>query len=63
MSAAISMMAGFYSTTGQQIGIALNGYLYIPYAKGGIVMQDSSGANWLLQIATDGSLTTDAFTP
>lgn len=56
------LIAGFYATGGQQIGISLNAFFYIPFQQGGIVMQDSSGARWVLQIATDGSLTTDPFT-
>lgn len=52
------LIAGFYASGGQQIGIALNGYLYIPSSQGGIVMQDASGALWLLTIDTSGRLNT-----
>lgn len=57
-----SIVAGFYSSTGQEIGLAVNGFLYIPWGQGGIVLQDSAGALHLLQMGTDGRLTSVVIT-
>ncbi len=63
MSSGDGLISGFYATTGGQVGIAINAFLFIPFPQGGIIMQDSAGAYWLLQIATDGSLSTTSYTP
>ncbi len=51
-----NLIGQFISSQGQILGLILNGFTLIPYNHGGIVMQDSSGALWLLQIGTDGRL-------
>lgn len=56
------LISGFYSTGGTLLGVTITGYVFVPYTQGGIVMQDSSGALWLLQVGTDGRLSADTFT-
>lgn len=55
-----SMLAGFYSGTGQQIGVTIGGFAVIPFSSGngGLIMQDSNAVYWLLTIGTDGRLST-----
>ncbi len=55
---AIDLITGFIGPNGAPLGIVLNGFTKIPYNQGGIVMEDSTGALWLLQIGTDGRLQT-----
>lgn len=56
------LITSLISSSGTIIGTTLLGFVYIPYNQGGILMQDSSGALWLLQINTDGSLSTSQVT-
>ena len=59
---AIDLISGFIGSNGAPLGVTLNGFTFIPFNQGGIVMQDSSGALWLLQMNTDGSLLTSQVT-
>ena len=58
MSVTLSLFAALIDSSGVQIGYTLNGFMLMPYssAQTGIMMQDSAGVYWLLQINTDGSL-------
>lgn len=58
------LISGFPSTGGIVIGVTISGFVYIPWAsgQGGIVMGDSAGNLWLLQIGTDGRLSTAQIT-
>jgi hypothetical protein len=56
---AMGGMAGPLYSGGINIGSTLNGFVYIPFSLAcGIIMQDANGVNWLLQIGTDGRLST-----
>lgn len=59
-----SMLSGFYSGTGQQIGLTVGGFCVIPFSSGngGLIMQDSSLNLWLLTVDTSGRLQTQQVT-
>lgn len=56
MSITLEFFSGLIDSSGVRVGYNVNGLLFIPYNGGGIIMEDSAGAKWLLQINTDGSL-------
>ena len=51
-----SFIVELIGSNGAPIGIMVNGYLFIPNAGGGFILQDSAGVNWLLTIKTNGAL-------
>lgn len=51
------LITGLYSTTGQIIGLTIQGYVLIQPGQG-ILMQDANLAYWMIQIGTDGRLST-----
>lgn len=57
------LIGPFYDSGGILVGVAVNGMVVIPNnLAAGIAMQDSSGAWWVLQIGTDGRLSTTPVT-
>lgn len=57
------LIAGFYDTTGVLVGAKINGFAVFPFSLGsGLAMQDSAGNWWLLQIGTDGRISTTEVT-
>lgn len=64
MAGQVDFLGSFIASNGAPLGVTLNGFSYIPYGggMGGLVMGDSAGGLWLLQIGTDGRLTTTPVT-
>ncbi len=62
MSATNSLIEQLIGSSGQVLGLKLNGFTFVPFSQGGLIMQDASGVNWLLTIGTDGRLSTQQVT-
>ena len=64
MTVQLDMVRSLIGSNGAPLGIVLDGILYLPYsnAQGGLAMQDSAGNIWLLQVGTDGRLSTTQVT-
>lgn len=64
MTIQLDLMSGLIDSSGIQIGYTLNGFLGFAYgnAQTGLLMQDSAGQYWMLQIDTDGRLGTTPVT-
>lgn len=60
MSTQVGFLDSLIAANGSPIGIVCSGFFAMPYGNGqtGLILGDSAGNLWLLQIATDGSLTT-----
>lgn len=58
------LISGFYSSSGTCIGISISGFVYLNQTngQGGLVMSDANGVLWLLQIGTDGRLSSYSIT-
>ena len=64
MTVQLDMVSGFISSSGAPLGITISGFIQIPYGGGmtGLVMGDSAGNLWLLQVDTLGRLNTTQVT-
>ncbi len=60
MPGQVDFLNSFIASNGAPLGVTLNGFTFIPYGggMGGLVMSDSAGNFWLLQMGTDGRLQT-----
>lgn len=64
MSTQVDFIGSFIASNGAPLGVTINGFTLIPWGggMGGLVMGDSAGNLWLLQIGTDGRLSTTQVT-
>ena len=60
MAGQIDFLGAFIASNGAPLGIAISGFTLIPWGggMGGLVMSDANGNFWLMQIDTDGRLST-----
>ncbi len=57
------LIAGFYGTNGQVVGVKILGFCAMPFSlASGLAMQDSAANWWILTIGTDGRLSTQQVT-